>query len=322
MTEVVQPKPGNRALEIGTGSGYAAAVLATIVSDVYTVERLERLAKASERRLADLGYRNVHVLHGDGTLGWPEHAPYEAIIVTARTRASRRRCSINSPSVAAGHAGRPDAPVQRLLRVTRRALDDYAQEDLEAVAFVPLIGEQGWPTRDLGDVRIRVGRAPRPGRCHARYATDGRRAPPGSRPTSAPGRPAPAARQGPRPGSRRCPGPASPRYLPPLPRRRSAPSASPHPHRRPSAGAGLEMCPPPVTALGNVAFAGQRLRQDRGNAGRTRPEERRRFDGPGFLCLLIGASAFLCRELGCFRANTCIGNARRNIDIAERHKAC
>ena len=67
MTEVVQPKPGNRALEIGTGSGYAAAVLATIVSDVYTVERLERLAKASERRLADLGYRNVHVLHGDGT---------------------------------------------------------------------------------------------------------------------------------------------------------------------------------------------------------------------------------------------------------------
>ena len=76
MTELVQPWPGSRALEIGTGSGYAAAVLATIVSDVYTVERLGPLARAAKQRLASLGYRNVHVLHGDGTLGWPEHAPY------------------------------------------------------------------------------------------------------------------------------------------------------------------------------------------------------------------------------------------------------
>lgn len=151
MTEVVQPKPGNRALEIGTGSGYAAAVLATIVSDVYTVERLGPLAKASERRLADLGYRNVHVLHGDGTLGWAEHAPYEAIIVTA---GGPRVPPALLDQLAIG--GRLVMPVglthrfQRLLRVTRRALDDYAHEDLEAVAFVPLIGEQGWPNQGSG----------------------------------------------------------------------------------------------------------------------------------------------------------------------------
>ena len=146
MAEIVQPKPGNRILEIGTGSGYAAAVLATIVSDVYTVERLEPLAKASERRLADLGYRNVHVLHGDGTLGWAEHAPYEAIIVAA---GGPRVPPALLDQLAMG--GRLVMPVglthrfQRLVRVTRRALDDYAHEDLEAVAFVPLIGKQGWP---------------------------------------------------------------------------------------------------------------------------------------------------------------------------------
>jgi protein-L-isoaspartate(D-aspartate) O-methyltransferase len=146
MTEVVQPKPGNRALEIGTGSGYAAAVLATIVSDVYTVERLEPLAKASGRRLADLGYRNVHVFHGDGTLGWPEHAPYDAIIVTAG--GPRVPSALLDQLAIGGRLVMPVGPThrfQRLRRVTRRALDDYAHEDLEAVAFVPLIGEQGWP---------------------------------------------------------------------------------------------------------------------------------------------------------------------------------
>ena len=146
MTELVQPRPASRALEIGTGSGYAAAVLATIVSEVYTVERLAPLACASQQRLEDLGYRNIHVLHGDGTLGWPEHAPYEAIIVTA-----------GGPSVPPALldqlaiGGRLVMPVgrshafQRLVRVTRRARDDYAHEELEGVSFVPLIGAQGWP---------------------------------------------------------------------------------------------------------------------------------------------------------------------------------
>ena len=70
-------------LEIGTGSGYAAAVLSRVAAEVYTIERHAELAEAAERRLRTLGYANVHVRHGDGTLGWPEHAPYDAIAVAA-----------------------------------------------------------------------------------------------------------------------------------------------------------------------------------------------------------------------------------------------
>jgi protein-L-isoaspartate(D-aspartate) O-methyltransferase len=83
MTAAVGLKPGARALEIGTGSGYGAAVLSLIAAEVYTVERVGVLAEASRGRLAELGYANVHVLEGDGSLGWPEHAPYDAILVTA-----------------------------------------------------------------------------------------------------------------------------------------------------------------------------------------------------------------------------------------------
>jgi len=146
MTEAVRPKPGDRALEVGTGSGYAAAVLATIVSEVYTVERLERLAESARRRLADLGYRNVHVLHGDGSLGWPEHAPYDAVIVTA---GGPRVPEALLGQLAVG--GRLIMPVgrhhrfQRLVRVIRSAADKYDYEDLEEVAFVPLIGQEAWP---------------------------------------------------------------------------------------------------------------------------------------------------------------------------------
>jgi protein-L-isoaspartate(D-aspartate) O-methyltransferase len=145
MTQAVQPKPGNRALEIGTGSGYAAAVLATIVSEVYTVERLGQLAEGAQRHLAALGYRNVHVLHGDGTLGWPEHAPYDAIVVTAGgpyvPPALLEQLAIGGRLIMpVGSACR----FQNLVRVTRTAADSYDREELEAVAFVPLIGKQGW----------------------------------------------------------------------------------------------------------------------------------------------------------------------------------
>ena len=75
MIESVQPRAGDRALEIGTGSGYAAAVLSQVVGEVHTVERHEQLAKLATKRLESLGYSNVAVLHGDGTRGWPEHAP-------------------------------------------------------------------------------------------------------------------------------------------------------------------------------------------------------------------------------------------------------
>ena len=83
MTAALELSPRDRVLEIGTGSGYAAAVLSRIAADVYTVERHEELARAGERRLRALGYPNVQVLHADGTLGWPQHAPYEAIVVAA-----------------------------------------------------------------------------------------------------------------------------------------------------------------------------------------------------------------------------------------------
>src|SRR5262245_4866588 len=83
MTEALRLGPDDRVLEIGTGSGYAAAVLARIAREVYTIERHEQLAQTATRRLEQLGFDNVFVRHGDGTLGWPEHAPYDAIVVAA-----------------------------------------------------------------------------------------------------------------------------------------------------------------------------------------------------------------------------------------------
>jgi protein-L-isoaspartate(D-aspartate) O-methyltransferase len=83
MTEALQVRARDWVLEVGTGSGYAAAVLAVIAAEVYTVECLERLAESARRRLEELGFTNIHVRHGDGSLGWPEHAPYDAIVVTA-----------------------------------------------------------------------------------------------------------------------------------------------------------------------------------------------------------------------------------------------
>jgi len=83
MTQELKPKPTDRVLEIGTGSGYQAAVLAELVAEVYTIEIVKPLAESAEIRLRELGYRNVHVKAGDGYKGWPEHAPFDAIIVTA-----------------------------------------------------------------------------------------------------------------------------------------------------------------------------------------------------------------------------------------------
>jgi protein-L-isoaspartate(D-aspartate) O-methyltransferase len=146
MTAAVRLMPTDRVLEIGTGSGYAAAVLAEIVADVYTVERLPMLAERARQRLVELGYVNVHVLTGDGTLGWPEHAPYDAILATA---GGPRAPQALLDQLAIG--GRlviplgPDPYEQRLVRIVRATAEDYEREDLELVAFVPLIGAQGWP---------------------------------------------------------------------------------------------------------------------------------------------------------------------------------
>lgn len=83
MTEVIRPEPGMKILEIGTGSGYQAAVLAEIVDEVFTIEIVEALAKSAKTNLENLGYKNIEVKHADGYHGWEEHAPYDAIIVTA-----------------------------------------------------------------------------------------------------------------------------------------------------------------------------------------------------------------------------------------------
>jgi protein-L-isoaspartate(D-aspartate) O-methyltransferase len=146
MIDAAGVGPGDRVLEIGVGSGYAAAVLGRVANEVYGVERHEELARTAKERLAQLGYTNVHILCADGTRGWPEHAPYDAIIVSA-----------GGPSVPSALldqlaiGGRLVIPVgsrtrlQRLMRVVRRSADEYAEDDLGAVQFVPLIGAAGWP---------------------------------------------------------------------------------------------------------------------------------------------------------------------------------
>jgi protein-L-isoaspartate(D-aspartate) O-methyltransferase len=145
MTQAAGLKPGARALEIGTGSGYGAAVLSRIAAEVYTVERVGALAAEARDRLARLGYGNVHVLEGDGTLGWSEHAPYDAVVVTAG--GPRVPQALLSQLAAGGRLIMPVGPSgrhQRLVRVTRTDSQEYRYEDLEEVAFVPLIGAEGW----------------------------------------------------------------------------------------------------------------------------------------------------------------------------------
>ena len=145
MTEALALQGGERVLEIGAGSGYAAAVLAEIAGEVYTVERIGQLAEKAAATLADLGYQNVHVLHGDGTKGWPEHAPYDGIIVAAGgpkiPESLKEQLKIGGRLVIP--VGR-DPRLQELVRVTRLSENEYHREDLADVRFVPLVGEEGW----------------------------------------------------------------------------------------------------------------------------------------------------------------------------------
>ena len=149
MTEALALEGGERVLEIGTGSGYAAAVLSRIAGDVYTVERIGQLAEKAAAMLADLGYGNVHVLHADGTRGWPDHAPYDAIVVAAGGPEVPE--SLKGQLKIGGRLVIPvgvDRRVQELLRVTRISEHEYETEDIADVRFVPLVGEEGWASEE------------------------------------------------------------------------------------------------------------------------------------------------------------------------------
>jgi protein-L-isoaspartate(D-aspartate) O-methyltransferase len=145
--QALQLKGHERVLEIGTGSGYAAAILGSLVREVETVERIEELATAAAERLAQMGYVNVHVHHGDGTLGWPAAAPYEAIAVAAG--APRPPRSLLDQLAIGGRLVLPHGDVdhQQLVRITRRDAERFDQEELGDVRFVPLLGAEGWPER-------------------------------------------------------------------------------------------------------------------------------------------------------------------------------
>jgi protein-L-isoaspartate(D-aspartate) O-methyltransferase len=148
-TEALGLEGRERVLEIGTGSGFAAAILSRLAKQVFTVERIESLATTARERLERLGYRNVEVLHGDGTLGWPEHAPYDAIAVAAGgpevPRALKEQLALGGRLVIP--VG-PEESSQVLTRVTRVGPSEYHEEPITEVRFVPLIGEQGWPERE------------------------------------------------------------------------------------------------------------------------------------------------------------------------------
>jgi protein-L-isoaspartate(D-aspartate) O-methyltransferase len=145
MVELARIAHGDRVLEIGTGSGYAAAVMAQIASQVFTIERHDQLSALARGRFRDLGYDNIEVRTGDGTRGWPEVAPFDAIIAAA---GGPDVPDVLRAQLAIG--GRLVMPVgpslhhQRLVRVTRVDGERFEQDELDAVAFVPLIGTYGW----------------------------------------------------------------------------------------------------------------------------------------------------------------------------------
>ncbi|MEZ5425011.1 MAG: protein-L-isoaspartate(D-aspartate) O-methyltransferase [Pyrinomonadaceae bacterium] len=144
MTELLELTPHSRVLEIGAGSGYQTAILASLAERVYAVERVPKLARQAAERLDSLGIRNVALVCGDGTLGWEEKAPFDAILVAAGSPV------LPMPLVdqlkIGGRLVIPigqDTKSQNLIRVIRME-KSYRTQDFGACAFVPLIGEHGW----------------------------------------------------------------------------------------------------------------------------------------------------------------------------------
>ncbi len=144
MTELLHPRPEDKVLEIGTGSGYQSAILSRLVKEVYTIERIPELADRAKRVLKKLGYNNVRVKVGDGTLGWPEFAPYDKIIVTAGAPKIPEELLKQLKK-----GGRMVIPVgtrhSQVLKVISKFPDGriIEEEDTRCI-FVPLIGKDGW----------------------------------------------------------------------------------------------------------------------------------------------------------------------------------
>lgn len=145
--EALQLGPEDRVLDVGTGSGYAAAVLSRLAREVFSVERVEALCRSASARLEALGYHNVRVRCADGTLGWPEHAPFDAIAVGAV--GPHPPPALLEQLVVGGRLVMPIGPdgSQTLMRITRTSETGYSEEPLVDVRFVPLIGAQGFAKR-------------------------------------------------------------------------------------------------------------------------------------------------------------------------------
>ena len=151
MIEALGLEGGEKVLEVGAGCGYAAAVLAELAGEVFAIERIASLAEQARANLAAAGYGRVQIRCADGTEGWPEEAPFDAILVSAGAP--------DAPAVLMHQlkpGGRMVVPVgrttfeQNLLRITRRGDEEFRRELLEAVRFVPLIGKEGWSSRAAG----------------------------------------------------------------------------------------------------------------------------------------------------------------------------
>ena len=145
MIEAVGENVHGRVLEVGTGSGYAAAILSQLAKDVVTIERIETLARSAAELLERLGLASVVVVYGDGSIGYAPRAPYDAILVSAGgpcvPPSLTRQLAIGGTLVIP--VGR-EVHSQHLVRVTRTAADSFQAETLDPVVFVPLIGHEGW----------------------------------------------------------------------------------------------------------------------------------------------------------------------------------
>ena len=146
MTQILAANKDSKVLEVGTGSGYQAAVLAELAKEVYTIEIIESLGKSAEARLKELGYENVHVRVGDGYAGWPEHAPFDGIIVTCACPEAPK------PLVSQlAEGGRMVIPVGKNLSYQTLTLFEKKggilhRKDITGCVFVPLLGPHGWQT--------------------------------------------------------------------------------------------------------------------------------------------------------------------------------